>query len=91
MVRVHLVVSGQVQGVFFRASAQAEAERLALQGWVRNRQDGTVEIVAEGPADRVQVLVDWCREGPQMARVDALEQRRSEPVGLEGFDVRPTC
>ncbi len=70
-VRAHLVISGRVQGVFFRAETCAAAERIGdLGGWVRNRRDGSVEVVVEGPADRVGRLVEWCRKGPPRARVD---------------------
>lgn len=68
-VRCRVVVSGRVQGVFFRDSCRAEAQRLGVRGWVRNRPDGSVELVAEGPRDRVDRLVDWCRVGPPRATV----------------------
>ena len=64
MTRVHLVVRGRVQGVYYRYAAAEEANRLGLRGWVRNRQDGSVEAVAEGPEAEVQVFVNWCRRGP---------------------------
>lgn len=91
MIRVHLRVRGRVQGVFFRGSAQAEAARLGLRGWVRNRSDGSVELVAEGEAAAMEGLLDWCRRGPSGAQVTGVEEVREEPVGLdEGFDVRPS-
>ena len=63
--QVHMVVHGQVQGVFFRASAQREARRLGLAGWVKNRGDGAVEILAEGEEDQVKDLLvcHWCNAG----------------------------
>ena len=89
--RVHLVIYGKVQGVYFRASTQRVAGELSLAGWVRNRVEGTVELVAEGPNEQVQKLVQWCNKGPRMARVDRVERFESEPIGLEGdFYVRPT-
>ena len=91
MKRVHLMIHGRVQGVFFRACTQEVAHRLSLHGWVRNRADGTVELVAEGPSDRVQELVDWCNQGPALARVDRIDRFTPEPTGLDGgFHVRPT-
>lgn len=91
MTRVHLVVHGRVQGVYFRQSSQEEAQRLGLRGWVRNRRDGTVEAVAEGPQERVDAFVAWCHRGPPMASVTRVESAREEPASLpEGFHVRPT-
>ncbi|HEX9399957.1 MAG TPA: acylphosphatase [Anaeromyxobacter sp.] len=72
-VRVHLVVSGVVQGVSFRAYAVDEARRLGLAGWVRNLPDGRVEAEAEGPRAAVEALVAWCRSGPPAANVDDVE------------------
>ncbi len=66
----HLRITGRVQGVYYRASMTEEATRLGLQGWVRNRKDGSVEALAQGPASAVQALIDWAHQGPRMARVD---------------------
>jgi acylphosphatase len=68
--RVHLLIEGRVQGVFFRASAQAEASRLGLTGWARNRPDGAVEIVAEGKRKKLDDWIAWCRHGPRGAGVE---------------------
>lgn len=70
MVRATLRIVGRVQGVSYRASAQRQAEALGLSGWVANRPDGSVEAVAEGPRERVEAFVAWCRQGPPGARVD---------------------
>ena len=67
--RVRLRIRGRVQGVFYRDSTQREAQRLELRGWVCNRSDGSVEAVAQGPPERVAALIDWCHEGPPLARV----------------------
>ena len=69
-VRVILRIEGRVQGVFFRASAQEEAVRLGLKGWVRNCPDGSVEVVAEGERKKIDDLVGWCHHGPPGARVN---------------------
>jgi acylphosphatase len=71
--RVRLIIHGKVQGVFFRASTQNKAKELGLTGFVRNRQDGTVEIVAEGHEKQLFELVNWCRTGPDMAIVDSVQ------------------
>ncbi len=90
--RVHAFVFGKVQGVWYRKSTQDEAQRLGLAGWVRNRRDGSVEWVAEGPAAAVRALVAWSHSGPPLARVDGVEATEDTPVGLAaGFVVRPSC
>jgi acylphosphatase len=87
--RVHLVVSGIVQGVAFRAYAVDEARRLGLRGWVRNLPDGRVEAEAEGERAALEGLVRWCRRGPPAARVDAVDVAWSAHRGdLGPFDVR---
>jgi len=80
---VHLVVVGRVQGVAFRARAAAEAHRLGVSGWVRNRMDGTVEATAEGSPESVKAFVAWCRHGPPLAEVDELRVTEVPPTGLE--------
>ncbi len=71
--KIRVIVRGRVQGVFFRASTVDIARGLGLKGWVRNREDGTVEIMAEGDKDQLQELVEWCKEGPQNAHVTGVE------------------
>lgn len=89
--RVHARVRGRVQGVYFRASTQSEAQRLELAGWVRNRRDGTVELVAEGPPDSLDALMRWVAVGPPLSTVTNVDRIDCEPVGLEdGFTIRPT-
>ena len=86
--RRHVVVHGRVQCVFFRDSTQKEASSRGLAGWVRNRDDGTVEAVFEGDPDAVEALVEFCRSGPSRADVDRVEVDEEEPEGLKDFDVR---
>jgi len=87
--RVHIIVSGIVQGVFFRAHTQQVARSLRLTGWVRNLSDGRVEIVAQGPKDALDKLVEWCRHGPSMSRVDKTDVQWEDFAGtFEDFDVR---
>lgn len=68
----HLFISGHVQGVGYRASLETAARNLQLAGWVRNRHDGRVEALVQGPAAAVQALVRWCHRGPPAARVDVV-------------------
>jgi acylphosphatase len=83
-----VVVTGRVQGVFFRDSARREARRLGVTGWVRNRADGHVEAWFEGPADAVARLVRWCSDGPRHADVDDVQVSEVEPEGHERFAIR---
>lgn len=71
-VRVHLVVTGRVQGVWYRESCRRVADRLGVGGWVRNAADGRVEIEAEGPRRAVDALVEWARQGPDRAEVTGI-------------------
>lgn len=73
--RIQLIVRGRVQGVFFRAATQREARRLGITGWVRNRNDGSVEMLAEGDEDAVKELASWANHGPSAARVDSVDIR----------------
>jgi len=80
MRRIRAIVSGHVQGVSYRASTAREARRLGLVGWVKNRSDGTVELEAEGPDDKIEALVAWCKIGPSAARVSKVAVAEM-PVG----------
>lgn len=72
-VRAHVIVSGRVQGVFFRAETRRAAERFGVFGWVRNNSDGTVEAVFEGEKIRVDSMIDWCKGGPPHAKVKSAD------------------
>jgi len=85
--QVHLRVFGRVQGVFFRASAQREAKRLGLTGWVRSRNDSSVEVVAEGEETGIKDLIAWAQHGPSAARVDRVDVRWRSFAG-DFFDFR---
>ena len=80
-VRVHLEIRGRVQGVFFRAETVDQAVGLGLVGWVRNRRDGSVEVVAEGERALLEQLIAWCWKGPALARVSQVEVEWMEPTG----------
>jgi acylphosphatase len=82
-----VIVSGRVQGVFFRDTARRRAESAGVSGWVRNREDGAVEAVFEGSPAAVEELVEFCRRGPSRAEVASVEVIDEEPEGLEGFQV----
>ena len=76
--QVHLLISGVVQGVFFRASTSHAARALGLTGFVRNRSDGDVEVVAEGEEGSLEKMIGWCRKGPSGARVESVDVKWSE-------------
>jgi acylphosphatase len=84
------IVTGRVQGVGFRWWTVGTAQRLGLRGWVRNRRDGSVEIQAIGPADRIETLALACETGPRAARVGAVQRFPAEDDGTTGFDERST-
>ena len=79
--RVHVVIEGRVQGVFFRASTRDEARARGLGGWVRNLPDGRVEARFEGDKRIVENMLTWCRKGPPYAYVDRVEVERQTYVG----------
>ena len=86
-VRVRAVVHGRVQGVFYRDSCRAQAQRLGVRGWVRNRPDGTVEVVAEGPRGQVDQLLAWCRAGPARATVTGMTLTDEVPAAERSFRI----
>jgi acylphosphatase len=87
MIRRRVLVSGLVQGVFFRDTCQRAAAARGVSGWVRNLPDGRVEAVFEGPEDAVQHLVDWARHGPAKAIVTGFAVHDEPAEGLGGFRV----
>jgi len=88
MAAAHFLVSGRVQGVYFRASARDRALALGLAGYARNLADGRVEIVAEGEAGALAQLEQWLHEGPPAARVDRVEREAMPAQGHRGFETR---
>jgi acylphosphatase len=91
MISLRLKITGRVQGVGFRYATQREAARAGVRGWVRNRADGSVEVLAQGERAALDALLAWARRGPPGARVDDV---RVEPAPEEashaGFELRPT-
>ena len=88
MKRARVVVSGVVQGVFFRTETRERAHSLGIAGWIRNVPDGTVEAAFEGDDERVDSMVEWCRRGPSGASVEQVEVEWVEPEGETGFSIR---
>ena len=88
MVRYRVLISGRVQGVFFRDSCRRLAEQHDVAGWVRNLSDGRVEAVFEGPPDDVRHLLDWAHHGPRQAVVNAISVHPEPPEGLTTFHIK---
>ncbi len=89
--KVRVIIRGRVQGVFFRMETQQAAQRIGVNGWVRNRRDGSVETVFEGDAEKSEEMLAWCRKGPPLARVDGVEvQEFDDQEMFTDFTVRST-
>jgi acylphosphatase len=88
MVRRRVVVSGRVQGVWYRESCRRQADAAGVAGWVRNNDDGTVEAVLEGDAEDVENVISWMRTGPPLAVVTGLDVHEEEPRCTSQFTVR---
>ncbi|MGD7035726.1 acylphosphatase [Methylotuvimicrobium buryatense] len=87
--QVRILVSGRVQGVYFRAFTQKEARKHQLSGFAKNLQDGRVEVVAAGPKEAVEKLIRWCHKGPITARVDHIETEELTGIDIPaGFEIR---
>ena len=87
-IRVRLIIEGRVQGVWFRESTRREAVSLGLFGWVRNRRDGTVEALIEGPEDQVRKLISWCHKGPPAAGVTGVHEKPEKyQQEFDAFDI----
>jgi acylphosphatase len=88
VVRYRVLISGRVQGVFFRDTTRRMAEARGVAGWVRNTPEGAVEAVLEGEPDAVGGLIRFAHEGPRGATVERVEVAEEKPEGLTGFEVR---
>lgn len=87
--RVHVIISGRVQGVWFRANTREKAEELGLTGWVRNTVDGTVEAVFEGEESAIKEMIIWCNKGPRLAQVTDVNVDYEPFSGeFQRFDIR---
>lgn len=86
--RAHVLVSGTVQGVYYRANTRDAARERDVSGWVRNLDDGRVEAVFEGDENAVESMIEWCHTGSPRAQVDDVAVTREAPEGVEGFEIR---
>jgi len=85
---LNILVSGKVQGVFFRASTKEQADQLGVKGFVRNEPNGDVYIEAEGEEDKLKLFSDWCKHGPNRALVDSVKVEESDFKNFVSFEVR---
>ena len=85
---VHLIVSGRVQGVFFRDNTRKKATELGLKGYAKNLHDGNVEVVAEGNEEKIKELIEFIKKGPGIASVTGVQMRHKEPENFKNFDIR---
>jgi len=86
---VHVMISGRVQGVWFRSDTKQKAEQLGITGWVRNTADGNVEAILEGEEALVKKMIEWCHQGPPSAQVEHVEVKNQDPTnGFEGFSIK---
>lgn len=88
METVHLVISGKVQGVFFRDSSKKVAEKLNITGWIKNRQDNKVEAMVSGDEKDVKAFIDWCKSGPERAEVEEVIVSEKEKISFKKFEIK---
>ena len=92
IIRAHVIISGRVQGVYFRGHIKDNAQSMGVSGWVRNLTNGNVEAVFEGETEDVRRMVTWCHKGPAAARVDDVKTEWHSPtMELSGFELRRTA
>ncbi|HSX18803.1 MAG TPA: acylphosphatase [Candidatus Saccharimonadales bacterium] len=85
---VNIIISGQVQGVFFRKSAKAEAEKLGLVGWIKNNSDGSVETLAVGSKEKLEKFVTWCKAGPPFGEVENIKvEWKDQNLEFDSFEI----
>jgi len=86
---VHVLISGRVQGVFFRANTKQQAEILGLSGWVRNTNDGKVEAIFEGEEKFLDEIIKWCHRGPPLSKVENVDVKKQKPTNdFDDFSIR---
>jgi len=86
---VHVIISGRVQGVWFRSSTKQKAEQLGVTGWVKNTRDGCVEAIFEGEENNIKEIVEWCHRGPPLAKIERVEVKNQNITnGFDGFSIK---
>jgi len=86
---VHVLISGRVQGVWYRAFTKQKAEQLGIKGWVRNASDGKVEAIFEGEENKIDQMIDWCYKGPPLAKIKDIEIKKQQATNaFEDFSIK---
>lgn len=85
---IHLIVSGRVQGVFFRDNTRKKATELGLNGYAKNMPDGNVEVIAEGNEEKLKELIEFIKKGPGVAKVTNIKIKHKEPENVDKFEIR---
>ena len=88
METVHLVIKGNVQGVYYRASAKEKANELGVKGWIKNSPGGQVEAMASGNKEQLDKFIEWCRQGPQHAEVSDIVVTKREEENFNDFSIK---
>ena len=83
----HLIVSGRVQGVFFRANVRSKANELSLKGYAKNLENGNVEVVAQGDEEKIKELIDFIKKWPGIAKVTDMKIKHKEPENFKNFEI----
>jgi Acylphosphatases len=87
MPTIHLIIKGEVQGVFFRATAKKIADKLDVKGWIKNREDDDVEAMVTGSQQQLEEFVNWCRKGPEKAKVEDVIVTQEKETLFNDFEV----
>ena len=87
MPTIHLLIKGEVQGVFYRATAKKMAEKLTLTGWIKNREDDDVEAMVTGSQQQVEEFISWCKKGPEKAEVDDVIVTQEQETYFNDFEI----
>ncbi len=87
MKTVHIIISGKVQGVFFRATAKEVAEKYNIKGWVKNTNEGKVETLVTGEEQDINKFIEWCNKGPEKAHVEDVSVKEAELKRFDSFKV----
>ena len=87
MKQLHIIIKGHVQGVFFRTETKQKADELGVSGWVKNCDDGSVEIFSQGTEEALKILEEWCRKGPASAEVQNVRRKDCTSEKVQGFEI----